>query len=61
MDHIKVSVNENAKLAAIVKKNQETIAAKVLADSMTAGETYAVSKTWNINGQEAVISIEKWQ
>ena len=61
MDHIKVSVNENDKLAAIVKKNQETIAAKGVADSMTAGETYAVSKAWNINGQEAVISIEKWQ
>ena len=59
MDHIKVSINENDKLAAIVEKNKEAIASKVLADEMTKGENFAISKSWNINGEEAVISIQK--
>jgi len=59
MDHIKVSINENDKLATIVEKNKEAIASKVLADEMTKGESFAISKSWNINGEEAVISIQK--
>ncbi|MDD6811064.1 MAG: isoleucine--tRNA ligase [Lachnospiraceae bacterium] len=59
MDHIKVSVNDNDKVAAIVKKNESMIAGKVLADSMVTGETLSVSKEWNVNGEKVVISIEK--
>ena len=59
MDHIKVSVNDNDKVAQIVQKNAETISGKVLADSIVTGETLAVSKEWNVNGEKVVIGVEK--
>ncbi|MBQ4536617.1 MAG: isoleucine--tRNA ligase [Lachnospiraceae bacterium] len=59
MDHIRVSINENDKLAAIVAKNQEVIATKVLADELTAGKAFAVTQDWDVNGEKVFISIEK--
>ena len=60
MDHIKVSVNGNTKLAAIVEKNKEAIAGKVLADELVEGLDLAISKEWNVNGEIVTISIEKY-
>ncbi len=59
MDHIKVSLTGNDKLYAIVEKNSAAIAGKVLADAIVAGESYSVSKEWDINGEKVTISIEK--
>ena len=59
MDHIRVSINDNEKLAALATKNSDTICSKVLADELTAGKTLAVSKEWPVNGEKAVISVEK--
>ena len=59
MDHIKVSVLQNKKLAEIVKKNEESIATKVLADSFDFDAEYSVKKEWNVNGESVTISIEK--
>ena len=59
MDHIRVSINDNEKLAALATKNSDTICSKVLADELTAGKTFAVSKEWPVNGEKAVISVEK--
>ena len=59
MDHIRVSLNGNDKLAAIAQKNREAICGKVLADELTAGETYSVEKEWNVNGETVTISVEK--
>ena len=59
MDHIKVSVNGNAKLADIVARNKEAIAGKVLADEMLTEVALAVSKEWNVNGEAVTISVEK--
>jgi isoleucyl-tRNA synthetase len=59
MDHIKVSVNGNDKLAGIAKANIESISGKVLADELTSGAEFAVSKEWNVNGENVVISVEK--
>jgi len=58
-DHIRVSVNKNDKIAEIVLNNRETIAGKVLADEMTSGKDFAISKEWNVNGETVVISIER--
>ncbi len=58
-DHIKVSLNGNDKLASIVAKNEGAIAGKVLADVMTTGESYSVSKEWDVNGEKVTISMEK--
>jgi isoleucyl-tRNA synthetase len=59
MDHIQVSLNGNDKVAGIVKKNEDTVAGKVLAERITENETFAVSKEWNVNGEKVTISIEK--
>ena len=61
MDHIRVSLSGNEKVAGIAASNQEFIAGKVLADSITAGENLAVSKEWNVNGENVTIGIEKVQ
>ena len=58
-DHIKVSVNGNEKLAAVMEKNKQAIAGKVLADEITAGGTWKTSKEWNVNGENVTISIER--
>jgi len=59
MDHIRVSVNGNEKLAGIAADHREAICGKVLAEELTSGQTFAVAKEWNVNGQTAVIAIEK--
>ena len=59
MDHIRVSVSGNDKIAAIVAKNEASIAGKVLADSISAGETLKIAKEWSVNGENVTISVEK--
>ncbi len=59
MDHIRVSVNGNEKLAAVVEKNRDAIAGKVLAEELTSGVQLAVTKEWNVNGEKVEISLEK--
>ena len=59
MDHIKVSVNDNDKVARIVQRNAEAISGKVLAESIVTGEAFIVSKEWNVNGEKVTISVEK--
>ncbi len=58
-DHIRVSINGNDKLSEIAQKNKEAISGKVLADELTSGAEYGVSKEWNINGESAVIAVER--
>ena len=58
-DHIRVSINGNDKLSEIAQKNKEAIRGKVLADELTSGMEYGVSKEWNINGENAVIAVER--
>lgn len=58
-DHICVSINGNDKLSEIAQKNKEAISGKVLADELTSGMEYGVSKEWNINGENAVIAVER--
>ena len=58
-DHIRVSINGNDRLTEIARKNKDAISGKVLADELTSGAEYAVSKEWNINGENAVIAVER--
>ena len=58
-DHIRVSINGNDRLSEIARKNKDTISGKVLADELTSGAEYGVSKEWNINGENAVIAVER--
>ena len=59
MDHIKVSLNGNEKLAALATNNSDAICSKVLADVLTSGESYSVVKDWNVNGEQVTIAIER--
>jgi len=54
-----VSVNGNAKLAEIAARNRDSISGKVLAEELTEGKDFAVAKEWNVNGEKAIIAIEK--
>ena len=58
-DHIRVSINGNDRLSEIARKNKDAISGKVLADELTSGAEYAVSKEWSINGENAVIAVER--
>ena len=59
MNHIRVSLNGNGKLAALALKNSETICSKVLADELTEGKSFAVEKEWDVNGEKVVITVER--
>ena len=59
MDHIRVSLNGNEKVAQIAAKNEAVIAGKVLAESIGTGENLAVSREWNVNGETVTIGIQK--
>ena len=59
MDHIKVSLLGNDKIGQVTLKNKDAIASKVLADVLDTEGNYAVSKDWNINGEDVTITIEK--
>ncbi len=58
-DHITLFIAENEKVAEIIKKNQLTIASKVLADSIVFDGHGTVSKEWNVNGETVTIGIAK--
>ena len=60
MDHIRVAVNGNAKLAEIVTANKNAIAEKVLADEILVDAELAITKEWNVNGEKVSIGVEKW-
>ena len=59
-DRIAVTIDTDAKLAAIAGKGAEDIKRGVLALSVTLGapEEGAVSQEWNINGEKAVIGVK---
>ena len=59
MDHITVYVNGNDKIADIVKKNEQTIGEKVLADAFKFEQGGSTVKEWNVNGENVTIGVEK--
>lgn len=59
MDHIRVSVAHNEKVAQIVQKNEQTIKEDVLADEVILGQANGYTKEWNINGEQVVLGVEK--
>ena len=59
MDHIKVSINKNQKIADIVNANKAAISEKVLADDIITDAELAICKEWNVNGETVTIGVEK--
>ena len=58
MDHIKVYISGNDKVAGIVQKNEQAIGEKVLADEFIYAEG-GIAKEWNVNGENVTIGVEK--
>ena len=59
MDHIKVYINGNDRVADVVKKNENAISVKVLADEIVYGADCAGAKNWNVNGEDVTIGVQK--
>ena len=59
MDHICVSMQDNDKIADIVKKNEEQIKSEVLANETKYDGTVGFTKEWNINGEKVMLGVEK--
>ena len=58
MDHIRVAINGNSKVAEIVNANKTAISEKVLAEEILTDTELAVSKEWNVNGEKVTIGVE---
>ena len=59
MDHIRVAMVGNDRIADIVRKNEKTIAAKVLADEFIFEDVLANKKEWNVNSENVTIGLER--
>ena len=59
MDHIRVSVSTSERLADVVREFSSEISEDVLADAILFGEGTGFTKEWDINGENAVISVER--
>ena len=59
MDHIKVYINGNDRVADVVKKNENAISVKVLADEIVYGASCDGAKEWNVNGEDVTIGVQK--
>lgn len=59
MDHIRVYISGNERIAGIVRNNETAIGGKVLADAFVYGENdSANAKEWNVNGENVTIGVE---
>ena len=59
MNHIRVFVNGNEKIAEIFAEHGEEIRSEVLADEILPGQTGGYAKEWNINGEKVMLGVEK--
>ena len=59
MDHIKVAISGNEKIADVVRKNESMIGEKVLADEFIFEDVLANKKEWNVNSENVTIGVER--
>ena len=57
-DRIKVGIAGNGKLEELARRNEAALLGAVLGVELVMGEV-ANAKSWDINGEKAVISVEK--
>ena len=58
MDHIKVAISGNEKIADVVRRNESVIGEKVLADEFIFEDVLANKKEWNVNSETVTIGVE---
>ncbi|MCR4690597.1 MAG: isoleucine--tRNA ligase [Lachnospiraceae bacterium] len=59
MDHIRIGITGNDKIADIVEKNKDLMTEKLLADEISREKAFANSKEWSVNDEKVTISVEK--
>ena len=59
MDHIRVYVSGNEKIAKLIAAHEQSIGTKVLAEAFVEGKSCEGAKEWNINGENVVLGVEK--
>ena len=59
MDKIRVSVNDNVKIAEILKKFESEICKDTMAEAVVYDAVTGYSKQWNINGETVTLGVEK--
>jgi len=59
MDNIRIAFSGNSAVEDIAARNAEEIKSETLAAELLIGTTLKHSKEWNINGENATISVEK--
>ena len=59
MDRIKVYAKDSDKIAEILTNNKAEFMPEVLADDVVLGTTAGYEKSWNINGEEVTLAVEK--
>jgi isoleucyl-tRNA synthetase len=58
MDHIRIGISGNEKLASILEKNKAEVCEILLCDELS-NEVDENAKEWNINGENVIISVTK--
>ncbi|MBR6326300.1 MAG: class I tRNA ligase family protein, partial [Lachnospiraceae bacterium] len=58
-DRIRVALSGNDRLMDVLRKNEKAVSDKVLAVEVLEGASLAHEKEWDINGEKAVIGVEK--
>ena len=58
-DHISISLAGDSEAVSVAIRNSSDISADTLADSITAGEVAGYAKSWDINGKQLEIGINK--
>ena len=59
MDRIKVYAKDSDKIIGIISANKDELMTEVLADDVVTGETSGYEKSWNINGENVTLAVEK--
>ena len=59
MDNIRIALCDNETVEAIATRNAEEIKSETLAVELSVGSKLANAKSWNINGENVTISVEK--
>ena len=59
MDHIVISIRTSGKLEAAAEQYKDVILHDCMADRIEFGAPHGYTKTWDINGEEAEIGVEK--
>ncbi len=59
MDRITLSQSGNEKIARILEKHADLIKAEVMAEHLVLGEAKGYTKEWNLNGENALLGVEK--